>query len=182
MNPKLLTALLALVAVLAAPWRPAASADDISIDIRPPAANVVLGESVDIDVQITNSGSSPTAPLVAHIDITDLADSASVDPEDWTSTLSKPAGVIEPGATAVLTWNVQPIAGGEFTLYGVVLSPDDQGIAVSQAVSVQVDDRRSLNPNNILPVAIAGPLLVGALLAATLLRTRGRRPKPVLAP
>jgi hypothetical protein len=163
------------------PAAPALAAEEVTIEIVPTDATVVLGQSIDIEVRVTNPGATPSSALVAHIDVTDLTDSASVDPEDWTPSLSRPIGVVDAGATETLTWSIQPIAGGQFTLYAVALSGEVSTVAASDSVRVTVEDRRSLNPNGILPIAIAGPLLVGGVLFTRVWRNRGRRPTATIA-
>lgn len=154
----------------------AQSADDLSVVVEPAAMRLVLGENADISVSVSNHADAPTSALIVHLDITDPLQSTSVDPEDWTSTLSKPVGVLGPGDTAVVTWNVQPISPGTFWLYVVALSPHTEIVSASTVTRVDVDDERSLNPDGILPVAIAVPGIVGALFLAQLTSTRrGRR-------
>ncbi len=75
---------------------PAAQADrtvgDVTVRIDPPAASIKLGESLDLQITVTNQGKARSPPLVLHLDVTDPSRSTSVDPEDWTSTLSKRVG------------------------------------------------------------------------------------------
>ncbi len=165
--------MLASVAGLLLMLAPASSSahtisEDISVVVEPTAATVVLGEHIDIRVSVTNTGSDPTAALVSHIDITDPNESTSVDPEDWTATLSKAVGSLQPGATVTVSWRIQPISAGTYSLYAVALAPGDDTIAASNVLEVNVDDHRSLNPNGILPVAIGAPVLVGGLLVLQL--------------
>lgn len=151
--------------------------DTVEITIEPPQSTVTLGDSLDLVVTATNTGSEATPPLVVHIDITDPAKATSVDPEDWTPTLSKPIGALDPGQTATLDWRLQPISSGTFATYAVALAPGVDHIASSNVLDVQVDHERTLNPGGILPVAIAAPATVGALLLVQLRlarRTRSR--------
>ncbi len=146
--------------------------DDLWIIIEPAQRSVVLGESLDLAVAVTNNASIPTEPLVVHLDVVDPTVSKSVDPEDWTPTLSTPIGSLAPGETATVHWTVQPVAGGVFSVYAVVLSPGSANTSVSNVMEVAVADRRSLNPSGILPVAVGAPAVVGGLL---LLQRRGSR-------
>ncbi len=170
--------LLATVLVLWSAPAPAAAApqlaslDGITVTIEPTGVSVVLGENFDIEVTITNQSDQPSAALVAHLDITDPAKATSVDPEDWTSTLSKPVGVIEPGGSTRASWNLQPISAGTFAAYAVAISPDAPDVAASNVLTVSVADQRSLNPGGILPLAIGAPVVVGALLVFQIRATR----------
>lgn len=137
---------------------------DLDVVVEPVRSAVVLGEDLTISVAVANRGSDPARSLVVHLDITDPARSSSVDPEDWTPTLSRPVASIGPGESIVLDWRMQPISPGIFAVYVVVLSQGAANLASSNVATVTVDDQRSLNPNGILPVALGAPVLVGGLL------------------
>ena len=172
-----LTPTVALAVVLLNP-SPVTAQDDVGIGtsgttdtvltIEATETSVVLGQNLDLSIDITNTASIDSAALVIHLDITDPAKSSSVDPEDWTSTLSKTVGVIGPGESMTVSWNIQPISGGTFAVYAVALAPDIETTSVSNVVHVEVADERSLNPSGILPVALATPTVVGALLLGQL--------------
>lgn len=168
---------LPLITGVAAATGSARIADTISVVVDPAEQAVVLGESMDLRITVTNDGAEASPPLVVHIDITDPTDSASVDPEDWSPTLSKTIGVVGPSETATVDWTIQPISAGQFSLYAVALAPGADTVASSNILAVAVDDQRSLNPGGILPVAIAVPAMVGALLliqTGTARRTRSQ--------
>jgi hypothetical protein len=171
---------LAALAAFAAPVHAAPPPSNITVEITPASKAVVLGDSLHLTVTVTNTSDQPTADLVIHLDITDPSSSSSVDPEDWTSILSKPVGVILPGDTGTVDWNIQPISPGTFSAYAVAISPDTADLVASNVLTVDVADQRSLNPGGILPVAIAMPALVGALLLTRALAAR-RAARPVAA-
>ena len=176
---KSLAALLAIVAVTIGLAQSAAAQDDLEVSIRPEMVDLTLGENVEIIVSVTNHGSVPTDDLVAHIDITDPTRAGSVDPEDWTATLSRGVGVIQPGATSSATWDLHPISGGRFTVYAVALSPNNAAVhATARAIDFNVDHQRTLNPEGVLPIALATPLVIGGLLLAQWRLSRTRRPSP----
>lgn len=168
-----------MILVLISEPIPAASAqltDTVVLTIDPAASSVVLGENLDVFVSVTNNGVSTSPPLVIHIDITKPDQATSVDPEDWTPTLSQTIGEVAPGETIVVDWTIQPISAGRFVSYAVALAPGVDNIAASNVLQVSVTDQRSLNPGGILPVAIAAPTLIGALLIVQMrLARRNRR-------
>ena len=146
------------------------------VEITPPSVDVQLGQSVEVAVSVTNQGSTPTEPLAVHLDITDPSESGSVDPEDWTPTLTQQAGVVEPGATVTLNWVLQPISGGNFSVYAVALSPADRHIhATAEAIDFAVIHQRTLNPVGVLPIALAMPIAIGGVLLVQWRRPRLRR-------
>jgi len=154
--------------------------DTVTVSIEPKASSINLGENLGLRITVTNNGTRPSPPLVVHLDITNPDRSTSVDPEDWTPTLSKPVGVVAAGDTANVEWIIQPISSGHFATYAVALSPGIDNVATSNVLQVAVTDQRTLNPGGILVVAIGAPALVGALLLlqVRLARRRGFPPAP----
>ncbi len=150
----------------------AQSVGDIAVEVRPGSAEGAVGDQFDIEVIVANRGAEESPPLAAHIDVTDPRSESSVDPEDWTPTLTRPVGRLAPGKQVTLRWTIQPISPGNYLLYAVALVADREAApaaAVSNAVPVAITERRSLNPSGVLPVVLAVPLVLGG---AILLRRR----------
>ena len=172
---------MALGTLWVTPVAAAQLSENVTLTIDPATSSVVLGQDLDLVVTVTNTGSTATPPLIVHIDITKPDQATSVDPEDWTPTLSKSAGVVGPGQNVTVAWNIQPISSGTFATYAVALSAGVDTIAASNVLEVQVADQRSLNPGGILPVAIAAPGIIGALLIAQLRLARRDKFRPTQA-
>lgn len=173
----LATLALAAVAILPTPATASPLDDSISVSIEGSASSLVLGGDLELAITVANNGSEASPPLIVHLDITEPTSTGSVDPEDWTATLSKQVGVIDAGDTAVVDWRLQPISGGDFVIYAVAISPGLDDLASSDLAAVNVVSKRSLNPGGILPVAIGVPGLVALLLVAQMRharRTAGR--------
>ncbi len=151
-----------------------ARADGPQVVVAPSSMELTLGQSVDVTVVVVNTGTATTKASVVHVDITDPTSEASVDPEDWTPTLSQVVGELVPGESAEFVWTIQPISSGSFALYAVVLTPGSASAGVSNVVDVSVTAVRTLNPKGVLPVSLGMPSLVGALLIATWRRNRRR--------
>ncbi len=150
----------------------AQSEDELVVVVEPERIEATLGDSFDIEVTVTNLSDQPSSSLVAHIDITDPAQSTSVDPEDWTETLSQSMGVVPAGASRSVSWTLQPISPGSFSLYAVALSGETNEVHASPATIVEVAFVQTLNPEGVLPVVVAGPVLIGALLFIVMRRAR----------
>ncbi len=166
--------------VLSVPLSVAAQAPAaVEIAVNPGSIDTTLGQTERVEVVVTNTSSGPVGTLAVHIDITDPAGESSVDPEDWTPTLTQEVGGLEPGESRSVIWSVQPISNGTFSMYAVALVSGSVDVAVSNAVTVRVASRRTLNPEGILPVAVASPIVVGTLLILNLRRSsalrRGRK-------
>lgn len=149
---------------------------EIEVVIEPAAAQVEVGVDLDLTIHVTNNGTSDSAALALHIDITSPTRSGSVDPEDWTSRLTRRVGVIGAGQTTSLDWTIKPISGGDFTAYAVALPESgDPEVWPSNGVRLDVQERRTLNPEGVLPVAVGAPIVIGALLLTRIRRSPGRR-------
>jgi hypothetical protein len=176
-----------LVAAMAPPVHAAARAapiaDSITVTVEPTTIDLALGESRGVSVTVTNASDLASVPLVVHLDITNPDSTSSVDPEDWTSELTQPVGVVGAGSSVTVGWNLQPISPGTFTAFVVALPRDGSDVVASDVVRIQVADRRSLDPGGILPVAIGAPAVVGGLLLVQIrIARRSRRgdaPPPV---
>jgi hypothetical protein len=176
---RLMVALATVLSVLGWVAVPSAGAEPnanpVTVELQPATSSIRLGESLDLRIIVTNNGTRSTSPLVVHLDITDPSRSTSVDPEDWTSTLSKPVGPLAAGRSATVRWTIQPISSGAFAAYAVALAPGVDNLATSNVLQVMVAGKRALNPGGILLVAVGLPSLVGALLVLQVARSRSRR-------
>lgn len=141
---------------------------DITVVVEPMSSSVVLGDDLALNITVANAGAAATDPMVLHLDILDRNNEGSVDPEDWTTTLTRPIAEIPAGGSTDISWTVQPISAGTFIAYAVVVKPSGAGLTASNLAEVMVEDRRSLNPGNILPLAIGAPVVVGGALALQL--------------
>lgn len=136
-----------------------ASADvvdsQISVLVTPDRVSTTVGTATEITVSLANNSTEATPELAVHLDITDPRERGSVDPEDWTPTLTLAMSPLAPGAQETRTWSISPIQGGTFVLYAVALDinsgVEPTLIAVSNGVPVHVDEKRSFNPGGVLP-------------------------------
>ncbi len=155
-------------ATTAVPQQGDTTLGDVTVVVEPMSSSVVLGDDLALQITVANGGAAATDPMVLHLDILDRNNEGSVDPEDWTSTLTRPIAEIPAGGSTDVSWTVQPISAGTFIAYAVVVKPSGTGLTASNLAEVMVEDRRSLNPGNILPLAIGAPLVVGGALALQL--------------
>ena len=175
---RLLIAAVAVVGTLTVVPATAASGhdSDLTVSIEPTEGDLLVGEEVTLLITVDNQGTSATAELVVHIDVTNPTGHGSVDPEDWSPTLTRHIGAVEAGSSRSLDWTLQPISPGTFRAYAVALPvAGGDEIWVSNGVTLRVQERRSLNPSGILPVAVAAPVGVGLLLLARMAGDRRRK-------
>jgi hypothetical protein len=152
----------------------------IEVTVDQTRLTAVIGDRVTIRAHVTNSGTVPTDPLIAHLNVASLTGSY-VDLEDWTAGPTLPVAPVDAGSTTALSWNIQAVNAGSFDVY-VVLLPDGATSAgtgplvASSPVHVTVAGERTLNAGGSLPVVIVVPLLLGCAAAAVRWRLRRGRP------
>ena len=159
---------LGLLFLLAAP----ASATEVTFDR--PAAAMGVGQRLTLHTRITNPGTEPAGPFVAHLDVVSLTPDVTVDPEDWSSERSQDVEVLEPGETRELSWPVQAVAAGTFDTY-VVLVGHGPVLVTATPAHLDVAGRRELGAGGALPVVVIMPVLLGLGAAAMRYRLRGIR-------
>ncbi len=154
----------------------AAGSIEIAMDRTTAAGGV--GDHLTLGSTVANRGAGSSGPLLAHLDMVSHRNDVYVDPEDWSGSRTVELEPLAAGERRALSWTVHNVDEGQFDLYVVLLptGPPGQGsLAVSQAVSLTVTGRRTVDPGNSLGVVLAVPLLLAALAAAGRLRRRGRR-------
>jgi len=175
-----IAALAVLAAFAAAGETPAAaqSANGIEVTVDQPRITAVIGDRITIGAHVTNSGSTASDPLIAHLNVASLT-GTYVDLEDWTAAPTQHVQPVDAHATTALSWEIQAVNAGRFDVYVAVLpnglTSSGSGPAVaSSPVEVTVAGKRTLNAGGSLPVVIAVPLILGGAALAARLRLRRR--------
>ena len=131
-----------------------------------------LGRHFSFVSTLHNETTAPRPGTIAYLNVVSMQSDVYVDPEDWSSARTRFLGVVGPGATTSLTWNVQAVNSGRFKVFVVVTSAAGSDEVVSSpALRVTIADERRLNPSGILPVV----LIVPAIVAGGLVWSRRRR-------
>jgi hypothetical protein len=171
--------LAASVALVISPAGPAAAQPPPGVDVTLDSGgtSVAVGDRLTIRARVVNTGTQPTDRLVAHLNVATLDSAVYVDLEDWTANPTQQLAPLPPGADTSATWEIQAVNVGRFDVYVVVLpvraaSAGTGPPVVSPPRLVEVAGRRTLSPSGALPVAIAVPLLLGALALGVRLRLR----------
>ncbi len=142
--------------------------DQLIVSVTPTQVSTSVGTSFEVTITLDNMAEEATPELGLHIDITDPRESGSVDPEDWAPSLTHSIAPIGPGEQVMQSWTLAPIQGGDFVLYAVALDMnagvEPSTLAVSNGVPIHVEEKRSFNPQGVLPLAIAMPAMLGLAL------------------
>jgi hypothetical protein len=178
MSARLGLALAAFAALAVIPVAPATAqpTNSIEVTVDQPRLTAVIGDRITIRAHVTNSGSTASDPLIAHLNVASLT-GTYVDLEDWTAAPTQHVNPLGAQATTALSWDIQAVNAGRFDVYVVVLpnGPTSSGTGPAVASSpteVAVAGKRTLNAGGSLPVVIAVPLLLGGAALAARLRLR----------
>jgi hypothetical protein len=175
-----LAALLATVLVATATAGSAAApgpSAPVGVSLSRASASVGIGDSFSFTSTITNRGSAPVSGLVAHLNVLSFTHGVYVDPEDWSSQRTRYLDPIAPGESTTVHWSVKAVNGGDFGIYVAALGTPAAGASapeptVSPALVAHVTERKSVNPQDVLPLALGVPAIVAAAMGAVRLRRR----------
>ena len=150
----------------------------ISVDINYKA--VKTGDKIEFNTTVINSETNDSAPLIVAMNIINLdATGDVVDPEDWSPQRTQYIGPLGPGTSATQAWVLNPILGGNYMVYIVLIPQPANQESTSQPVAssgihVTVEAVTRLNPGGVLPLAIGIPiLLILGLILLLWFRRRG---------
>jgi len=149
-----------LLAALVLALFPATASATVEVAVPESRITGAVGQYLNIRSTITNTGSSPTGKLIAHVNVASL-NNVYVDLEDWTATPTQSLPPLGPGESTEVSWDVQAVNAGVFNVYAVVLPAGSGSLAVSPPIHVEVAGRRTLSAGGALPVALIVPVLLG---------------------
>jgi hypothetical protein len=103
-----------------------------------------------------------------------------VDPEDWSTSRTRYLDPVPAHGEVRLDWPMQAVNSGHFLVYVALTRPQGPAaVTSSDALRLDVAEQRTLDAGGALPLAVAGPGLVGlVMLGAARRRSAGRRPPP----
>jgi hypothetical protein len=149
----------------------------ISVDMD--HETVRTGESIEFETVVKNRGEEESPALVVAMNIVNLGSGDPVDPEDWSPERTQSIDPLAPHESATNPWIVDAILDGDYMVYIVVIpSPDgpettSQPLA-SSGIHLSVTKFIRLNPEGVLPIALAMPIVL-TLCMIGLRWIRGRR-------
>ena len=173
--------LIGLIAV-ALTWLPAPALAETPLSVKvvaePAQVKTLLGDRFMITTEITNTSTTPSGEILAHLNVASIEGSVYVDPEDWSPGRSKQLS-LQPGESRKLSWEIQAVNAGHFAAYVVVVPfgskvAGNEALMISPLVNVDVASRSTLTAGGALPVVLMVPLLLGLAAAGLLFRARRR--------
>lgn len=144
-----------------------------TVEVQVPESRIAgtVGQYLNIRSTVTNTGPSPTGPLIAHLNVASL-NNVYVDLEDWTAAPTQSLAPLGPGESTEVSWDVQAVNAGVFNVYAVVLPSGSQSLSVSPPIHVDVAGRRTLSAGGALPIALIVPVLLGFVVFVVRRRLR----------
>jgi len=170
---KNLTLLLSTI-ILAVTVNYAYAANRIAVSINPPSIQANMGDKITYVGTITNNSDKAVNNIIAYISLANITQGkeAPMDLEDWSANKAIKIDAIQPHGTYEGKWPMRLIDSGSYVAYITVVNKNDN-IPVSSTMShLEIKRILRLNPNNVLPVAIGEPLLVGIVFMFVALRRR----------
>jgi hypothetical protein len=153
---------------------PAAATVEVSLDQA--RVDTTVGTRLTVVSRVSNTGTRPTDPLVAHLNVASL-DGVYTDLEDWSADVTRTVPPLAPGARTSLTWQFQAVNPGNFDVYVAALpaGPTSAGggpIVVSPPLHVRVATRTPVTASGALAVVLIIPAILGTAAAALAVRRR----------
>jgi len=166
----------ALLAALVLAGPTSAQSDSISVTVDRGQISTGLGDDFGFRTTIANQAATSTAALIAHLNILSLREGVYVDPEDWSSKRTWYLGAIPAGESRTIEWNLKAVNGGSLAAYVAVLPQNSpaQAPTTSPTVEIDVAERRTLNADGILPLALGIPAFLGLIAGGIRLARRTR--------
>lgn len=164
-----------ILAMIIAYSASAASAESLSVDLRPGAANPAspqMGDNLSFHTVIHNGGNAPVDGLIAWISLVqiDKGKEQPVDLEDWSAHKAVAAASLAPGQALETDWPMRLIQAGQYRVVVSAVSRNGAVLVASPFADFAVRQKPVVESQRILPVAIGLPLLIGVVML-----WRGRR-------
>jgi len=174
-RPATVSAWAAAAVLVLVPIAQGQASPEVEVSVDRPRITTNLGGKFTFESTIENIGAAPAERLIAHLNVLSLRSGTYVDPEDWSSERTRYLEPVPPGGSVTARWEMQAVNDGVFAIYVAVLSDDAAPVppVTAPAIRLDVTERRTLNPEGMVPVALGVPLLVGLLAVFVRLRRRG---------
>ena len=152
------------------------AASRITVSIDPPSIQANMGDKITYTGTITNNSDSAVNNIIAYISLANITQGkeSPMDLEDWSANKAIKVDIIPPHGTYEGKWPMRLIDSGSYLAYITVVDKNDN-IPISSAMSrLGIKRILRLNPNNVLPVALGEPVVIGACFLLIALKRRKR--------
>ena len=142
------------------------TSDPLSIQMRSSnALSGVSGDFVTVEAEITNNSPHAIKDVTTYLSLVDTENKLPVDLEDWSAEKGLFIGWIEAGQVMPLLWKVHFVKAGTYMLTIIAIEVNNPKPITSMMTEFIVAPKINLNPGQVLPVALATPLVVLIMMA-----------------
>jgi hypothetical protein len=144
-------------------YSPGFAASRITVSINPPFIQANMGERITYTGTISNHSDKEVANIIAYISLANITQGkeAPMDLEDWSANKAIKVDTIPPLGTYDGKWPMRLIDSGSYVAYITIVDKNND-IPISSTMShLEIKRILRLNPNNVLPVALGEPILLG---------------------
>ena len=162
------------VVILSVTVNYASAASRIAVSINPPSVQANMGEKITYTGTITNNSGKAVDNVIAYISLAKVTQGkeAPMDLEDWSANKAIKIDTIQPHGTYEGTWPMRLIDSGSYVAYITVVDKNDRSPVTSGLSRLEVKRILRINPNNVLPVALGEPVLLGLIFMLVAFRRR----------
>lgn len=148
----------------------------ITVSINPPAVQANMGDRITYVGTIRNNSGKAVNNLITYISLANVTNGkeAPMDLEDWSANKAIKVNTIPPHGTYKGKWPMRLIDSGSYVAYITVVDKNNNTPVSSMMSHLNVKRVLRLNPNNVLPVAIGEPILIGAVFMFISFKRRNR--------
>jgi hypothetical protein len=146
----------------------------INVSINPLFIQANMGDKITYTGTITNNSDNVANNIIAYISLVNVTkgQESPMDLEDWSANKAIKVDAIPPHGTYEGKWPIRLIDSGSYVSYITVVDKNDN-IPISSVMSrLEIKRILRLNPNNVLPVALGEPLLLGIVFVVISFRGR----------
>jgi hypothetical protein len=156
------------------------AASRISVSIDPPSVQANMGDKITFAGTITNNSDKALDNIIVYISLANVSQGkeAPMDLEDWSANKAIKVDSIPPHGTYEGRWPMRLIDSGNYAVYITVVDKNDNSPVTSAISRLEVTRILRLNPNNVLPVAVGEPVLLGIVFVSIALKRRNKVNKP----
>jgi hypothetical protein len=162
--------------ILAVTVNCAYAASRVAVSINPSSIQANMGDKITYVGTITNNSDKAVNNLIAYISLANVTSGkeAPMDLEDWSANKAIKVDAIPPHGTYEGKWPMRLIDSGSYVAYITVVDKNND-IPISSTMShLEIKRILRLNPNNVLPVAVGEPILIGFVFMLIAFKRRTR--------
>ena len=141
------------------------AASRISVSINPPSLQANMGDKITYTGTITNNSDQAVNNIIAYISLANVTrgKESPMDLEDWSANKAIKVETIPPRGTYEGRWPMRLIDSGSYVAYITVVDKNNDTPISSVMSHLEVKRILRLNPNNVLPVALEEPIVLGTV-------------------